>query len=53
MVAKTVDQLSATGKSPTLSDSLPAVSRTLELSLQSSLQLSLTVLVGYRPRSNI
>ena len=33
--------------------SLLAVSRTLELSLQSSLQLSLTVLVRYRTRTHI
>jgi hypothetical protein len=33
--------------------SLLAVSRTLELSLQSSFQLSLTVLVRYRTRTDI
>ena len=33
--------------------SLRAVSRSLELSLQSSLQLSLTVLVSYRTRGRI
>jgi hypothetical protein len=33
--------------------SLQAVSRPIELSLQSSLQLSLTVLVCYRSHSNI
>jgi hypothetical protein len=32
---------------------LDAVSRTLELSLQSSFQLSLTVLVRYRTRGHI
>jgi hypothetical protein len=39
--------------SSALSASIPAVSRPLELSLQSSLQLSLTVLVCYRSRGRI
>ena len=39
--------------SSTLSVSFSAVSRPLELSLQSSLQLSLTVLVCYRSRGRI
>ena len=54
-VHKPKPQLSDNGKlshrvTSTLSGSTLAISRSLELSLQSSLQLSLTVLVCYRIR---
>jgi hypothetical protein len=56
-LARTVRRTKDARDSPAPSVALPvsfrAVSRPLELSLQSSLQLSLTVLVRYRSHGNI